>query len=238
MPEIYDEIIIGAGAAGLFAGVFAAAKTLVLEKGRRGGTKLAISGGGRANFSNRKLSPRFYLSRPDGNFPESVLRRFGFRKLTSLFSQWGLPWEERAEGKFFLKVPARSLVDVLLRKSRCEIIYERAVKNIIPGAPFVVVTNRGDFYGRKILIASGSPAAPQLGGDGRLWEILKRLGHTVRPPEPALVPLLWQDETRFAALAGISARAKVSWRHSLGILKESEGDILFTHKGLSGPAIL
>lgn len=238
MSEIYDEIIIGAGASGLFAGAFARGNFLILEKNRRAGEKLRVCGGGKANFSNRELSPFFYLSRPDPSFPKYCLERFGTLEILALLSQWKLPWEERVGGKYFLKTSAARLVDRLLILAGDKIRYERIVKNIIPGDPHIIETNRESYKCRRVIIASGSPARPELGGDSRLWNIISELGHKVVAPEPALAPLNYPDENKFSSLSGVGLAVKASWKNSLGRMTEIKGDALFTREGLSGPAIL
>ena len=238
MREIYDEIILGAGASGLFAGAFARGNFLILEKNARAGEKLRVCGGGKANFSNRDLSLHFYLSRPDAAFPKYCLERFGAPDILALFSQWQLPWEEREGGKYFLKTSATRLCDRLLRFVGEKILYGRVVRKIIPGDPHIIETDREIYKCRRLVIASGSPARPKLGGDDGVWKILRGLGHKVSDPEPALAPLYYPDENIFASLSGIGAKVKASWKDSLGRMTAIKGDALFTHKGLSGPAIL
>ena len=237
-----DVLILGAGASGLMCAREAAGrglKVVILERGSVPGRKLAISGGGKANFTNRQINTSHYRCAgvDDSDFCAPALRSFTSTHMIRLVRQWHLPFEERGHGQLFLTVPAQKIVKALLedcrqRGSRVE------CKNSVESLHafddmFEVKTTVGTWRARNVVLALGSPAWPQAGGSGQGYRLAQGLGHSVVPPRPALSPLLLPAAHPFTELAGISlpVRISVGQRHW-------QDDLLFTHEGLSGPAAL
>ncbi|MBD5647138.1 MAG: aminoacetone oxidase family FAD-binding enzyme [Desulfovibrio sp.] len=250
---IFDVIVLGAGASGLVCAAEAGRRglsVLLLERGPRPGRKLAVSGGGRANFSNRSVTPEDYLCGSGPDFlrpalealtPEAVLRRM---------RTWGLPVEERDHGRLFLTVPALRLVHALeedCAASGCRLVCgadARAVHREAGG--FAVECGGLTWRARALVLALGSPAFPRAGGTHAGWRMAASLGHRLAPVRPALVPLRLSGATPLGAalrgLAGISVPARLSLPNGVGgadgTRRSFEDDLLFTHTGLSGPLIL
>ena len=244
-------LVLGAGAAGLTCAAEAGRRglsVLLLERGPRPGRKLAVSGGGKANFSNRSVTPADYLCGPDAGFcrpalealpPEAVVRRMRAR---------GLPVEERDHGRLFLTVPALRLVAALEKEcaaASCRLACEAAVRAVrhAEGGFAVEVTDSAGaeriWHGRALVLARGSPAWPQIGASHAGWRVASSLGHTVAPARPALVPLRLPEDSGLRGLAGISLPCRVTLPDTVvGCAHTFEDDLLFTHTGLSGPLAL
>lgn len=248
--ERVDVLILGAGAAGLACACEAGRRGLrvvLLERGRSPGRKLSACGGGRANFTNRSVTPDDYLCRSDAAFcrqvlaslpPERVLRRIRGRRL---------PVEERDHGRLFLQAPAIRLVRALEDECAahgCRLARHaeaRAVRREDGG--FAVHDGERVWRARAVVLALGSPACPAVGGSAAGWRIAAALGHTLTPARPALAPLRLSDETPLGAalrgLAGISLPARLTLADAVdGKTRIWEDDLLFTHTGLSGPLVL
>ncbi len=247
-----DVIILGAGAAGLLCAREAAGRglrVLLLERAAVPGRKLAISGGGKANFTNRAVRPQDYYCHHSQDFCGLALASFRPEDMLALTRAWNLPVEERAHGQLFLTVPAQRLVRALVRdcrerggRRRCD----TAASGLSFGGERFQVEAGGTLWrGKALVLALGSPAWPQAGGSGMGYRLAQSLGHTVIPPRPALVPLrLAADDPAGAALldlAGISLPVRISLPET-ACENDSEcvweDDLLFTHGGLSGPAAL
>ncbi len=244
-----DLLVLGAGASGLMAALAAAGRGLsviVLEASRNAGRKLAACGGGRANFTNKQLDAGHYLCDGGPQFCMPALSSFGNKTMPELLARWKIPWEERAKGRCFLKAPARTLAIALQRDCEahgCRFVFGHKAEKIEKSVNgFVVWANGDDFEAASLLLALGSPAAPGLGSTADGFSLAKAFGHRINPPAPALVPLLWQQEEqkKFASLAGIGFSGSIAAHEDDKgeKLVEFADDILFTHKGLSGPAIL
>lgn len=242
-----DLLVLGAGASGLMAALTAARRGLsvtVLEASPTAGRKLAACGGGRANFGNRQLDAGHYLCDSSPNFCLPALAAFNNRIMPELLAKWQIPWEERAMGRCFLKVPAQKLVTALQgagKRHGCRFVFGHKAETIEKsGRDYLVRANGVDFRASSLILALGSPAAPALGSTAAGYSLAKSLGHHVNPPAPALVPLLWQEVElkKFGALAGTAFSGSVAVLENEDKIVEFADDILFTHKGLSGPAIL
>ena len=241
-PTNADVLILGAGAAGLMCAREAAASGLsvvLLERGPVPGRKLAVSGGGKANFTNRTVSPHDY--RCDGSkgsvFCGPALKAFTPEHMLRLVQAWNLPFEERSHGQLFLTVSAQRLVRALVddcRKSGCHIACNTAVTGVQPLPDgYSVQTESGTWRGKALVLALGSPAWPQAGGSGAGFRLAAELGHSVIPPRPALTPLKLGNDSPLLSLTGISLPVGIT----LG-QQHWQDDLLFTHDGLSGPAAL
>ncbi len=225
-------LIIGAGAAGLFASRYLP-NALLLEHNPKPAQKIKISGGGRCNVTNKEISPSHYHC-GDSDFVAKVLQNYDNTKLLHFLAKAGCHPVVRKKGQYFCPRSSSELINILLShrpkiELGCEVM---GAKRIEKG--FMVYTSKGEFLAKSLLIASGGLSYKKIGASGIGYEIAKSFGHTITPLRPALVGLTVQKEQFwFKQLAGISMRARVEVAG-----KVFEDDILFTHKGISGPAIL
>jgi len=237
-----DAVIIGAGAAGLMCAIEAGRRgrrVVVLEHGPRAGRKILISGGGRCNFTNLHTTAANFLSR-NVHFAKSALSRYTPRDFLDMVERHGIPYHEKTLGQLFCD---RSAADILrMLESECEsagvrVVAGCTVTRIAPG--FCVETSRGTsppqvWRAPVLVIASGGLSIPKMGATPFGYTVARQFGVEIVDCYPALVPLTFcgSDRERFEGLAGVStevtAAAGQSFRESL----------LFTHRGLSGPAIL
>ncbi len=240
MTATHDIIIIGAGAAGLMCAATASKrgrKVLLLEAADRPGKKILISGGGRCNFTNLHVRPECYLS-ANGHFARSALARYTPRDFIDLVDRHGIAWHEKTLGQLFCDGSARQIVDMLLDECATDSMELRcnvAISEVSHAdALFAVQTDGGAFHAPSLVIATGGPSIPKMGATGFAYDLARQFGLKVVEPRPALVPLvLGGEEALFRELTGISAEViastgKASFREAA----------LFTHRGLSGPAIL
>ncbi len=238
MEQTYDVIIIGAGAAGLFCAGTAVARgkrVLVLEHGAEAGRKILISGGGRCNFTNRDVSAANFLS-ANPHFCKSALAQFTPVDFLALVEQAGIAWHEKTLGQLFCDDSARQILDLLLaRAAGTDMRLNARVQNIVHDDCFLIETTRGMFAAPALVVATGGLSIPKLGATGFAYEVAKRFGLKIIPPRPALVPLTFsgEDLAWMQPLAGVSVAARVQ----AGKRGFAE-NLLFTHRGLSGPAVL
>ncbi|MCR4378173.1 MAG: NAD(P)/FAD-dependent oxidoreductase [Rhodospirillales bacterium] len=234
-----DVIIIGAGAAGLMCAAQAqkrGRRVLVLDHAAKVGEKIRISGGGRANFTNLYASPSDYLS-DNPHFCVSALKRFTQTDFIALVEKHAIAYHERDHGQLFCDGSAQQLIDMLLTEAEGITLQTATtvtgVSRDLQG--FQVQTDKGTFSAPALVIATGGPSIPKIGASGFGYAIAKQFDLIVIEPRPGLVPLTFDPETLFKlnGLAGVSLDATVS----LGKVRFTEA-LLFTHRGLSGPAIL
>ncbi len=240
----FDAIILGAGAAGLFCAAEATRRgrrVIVLDHAQRPGEKIRISGGGRCNFTNRELTrqnaPERFLSE-NPRFALSALSRFTPADMIARIEAAGIAWHEKHRGQLFFDGKAWQLVDLLLADLRAggEIRLGCAVETVRQGARgFEVVTSEGVLCAPRVVVATGGKSIPKLGASGLGYRLAESFGLRLTETRPGLVPLTFaeQDLVRTAPLAGIGLPARVSLDK-----RRLEEDLLFTHRGLSGPAIL
>jgi len=236
----FDAVIIGAGAAGLMCGGTAGQrgrKVLLLERSPNVGQKILISGGGRCNFTNLRIDPKNYLS-DNPHFCRSALSRFTPLDFIKLIEKHGIAYHEKAPGQLFCNDRAHRIVDLL--KAECKaggvtIKTGCTVKKIERKDAFIVQTDSATYTAAALVIATGGLSYPGAGATGFGYEIAAQFGLAVIACTPALVPLSYQpaDVTRYGNLSGISISASVATGRTT-----FTDSILFTHKGLSGPAIL
>ena len=235
----FDVIIIGAGAAGLMCSAVATKRgrrVLVLDHATRVGQKIRISGGGRANFTNRYASPANYLSK-NPHFCVSALNRYTQHDFIALVEKHGISYHERDHGQLFCDESAEQITDMLLDEA-CGAIVRPETKVISAhkgDIRFSVETNRETFKSQSLVIATGGPSIPKMGSSGFGYEIARQFGLKVVEPRPGLVPLTFGPETlnKLDGLAGVSLNATIT----LGKIRFTEA-LLFTHRGLSGPVVL
>jgi predicted Rossmann fold flavoprotein len=235
----YDVIILGAGAAGLMCAGIAGQRgrsVLVLEQARHPGEKIRISGGGRCNFTNLHTSSANFLS---GNprFCCSALNGYTQHDFIALVEKYGIAWHEKTRGQLFCDGSSRQVIDLLLEECRsAQLRLGVRVSTIAKREDgFVVTTDQGEFRCRSLVVATGGPSIPKMGASGFGYKIAEQFGLKIVPRRAALVPLTFDAAmlAQFKGLSGISVEAIVS----CGKTRFDEA-LLFTHRGLSGPAIL
>lgn len=232
----FDAIVLGAGGAGLMCAATAGQRgrrILVIDHADAPGKKILISGGGRCNFTNIHTAPDRYLS-ANPHFAKSALSRYRAQDFIDLVDAHGIAWHEKTLGQLFCDGSARQIVQMLLaecKKGGVEIALGRAAGEIDHADGLFRV---GDATAPTLVIATGGPSIPKLGATGFAYDLARRFGLKVVEPRPALVPLtLAGDEALFKSLSGVSA--EVIARSGKTAFREAA---LFTHRGLSGPAIL
>lgn len=240
MNLVYDAIVIGAGAAGLFAALTAGRRgrrILVIEHSRQPGAKILISGGGRANFTNRRVSAANFLS-ANAHFAKSALARFTPDDFLSLAKQHHIRYHEKTVGQLFCDTSARQILEMLLAEcssGQVEIRTGCKVESVGRETGFAVETSLGRLEARSLVVATGGLSIPKLGATDLGYRLARQFGLKVVDPYPALVPFVFgdADRKRWSDLAGIST----SVRANCGDAAFDE-KMLFTHKGVSGPAML
>lgn len=236
----YDAIVIGAGAAGLMCAATAGQRgrrVLVVDHNSEPGRKILISGGGRCNFTNLHTAPDRYLS-ANPHFAKSALSRYTARDFLDLVEAHGIAWHEKTLGQLFCDGSARQIVDLLLAecaKGAVELALGEPVRGVEHGdGHYRVTLGSRTVSAPALVLASGGPSIPKLGATGLAYELARQFGLSVVQPRPALVPLtLGADEALFRELSGVSAEVEVRW-HKVRFREAA----LFTHRGLSGPAML
>lgn len=234
MKNEFDVIIIGAGASGLMLGSMLNKNFIILEKNAKAGAKIAISGGGRCNFTNENISADNYLG--DKAFVDEVLSKFGKGDMLSLADKWNVPYTVQKNRQFFCTNSANELLYPLIKAAKDKnISLNTEVKSVShKNGLFEVDTSKGVFVGKNLVVASGGLSYATLGASGIGYEIANSFGHTLMPTSPALVGFTVQPkEAWFKELSGVSVPSRVQ----VGDKAFSE-NVLFAHKGVSGPAIL
>ena len=240
-PNSYDVIILGAGAAGLMCAAIAGQRgrsVLLLEQARRPGEKIRISGGGRCNFTNLHTSPANFLS-ANPRFCHSALSSFTQRDFMALVEAYGIAYHEKTRGQLFCDGSSQQIIDMLLEECRKADAQLRLGTRISAVAGnengYVVTSDQGEFRGKSLVVATGGPSIPKMGSSGFGYKIAEQFGLNIVPPRAALVPLTFDAAllAQFRDLSGVSVDAVVS----CGKIRFDEA-LLFTHRGLSGPAIL
>lgn len=239
-PDNFDVIILGAGAAGLMCALTAGQrgrKVLVIDHADKAGKKILISGGGRCNFTNIHTGPDRFIS-ANRHFVKSALSKYSPQNFLQMVEAHGIAWHEKTLGQLFCDGSAREILAMLLAecaRGGVEIALGRPVSKVDHTAGHYTVR----FDGRVVqapalVIATGGPSIPKMGASSFAFDLARQFGLKVVEPKPALVPFtLGTDETLFRALSGVATEViarvgKVEFREAA----------LFTHKGLSGPAIL
>ncbi len=237
-------IIIGAGAAGLCAAITTARagqKVTLLEQNSKIGKKILVSGNGKCNIDNRYIDVRrFHSQNPD--FIETVLEGYDFPMIEKFFTSIGLPLTEGKDGKMFpLSLQASSVVELLeyeAKRAGVEILCDCKVNGIEKNdTRFMITTSQGTKNCEQLLLASGSPAAPQLGGSDSGYAFATKMGHSLIPRHPSLVQLC-SEEGWVKNCAGVKVAGLAKLYANGEYITEKKGDLLFTNYGISGLAIL
>jgi predicted Rossmann fold flavoprotein len=250
--QSFDVVVVGAGAAGLFcAGVAGqlGAKVLLVDHAEKIAEKIRISGGGRCNFTNRDLDPRaphkHYLGE-NAHFCRSALSRYTPADFVALVRRHGIPFHEKHKGQLFGDRSSDDFIQMLLRECEaggvahwqpCAVHEVRAVDDA--AARYELDTDRGAVRTRHLVIATGGLSIPKIGATDFGYRIARQFGLRIVPPRPALVPLTFAADAwaPYAQLAGLSLPVAISTGEKKQRIEFHE-DLLFTHRGLSGPAVL
>ncbi len=231
-------LIIGAGAAGMMCAAHAGSDVLIVDHAKTAGEKIRISGGGRCNFTNLHCNPDAFLSE-NPHFAKSALARYTQWDFIDLVDTHGIAWHEKTLGQLFCDTSAKDIIAMmhdLMRKGGASLALKTGVEQIAATDNGYAVKLNGartdTVHVQNLVIATGGKSIPKMGATGFAYDIAQQFGLRVTDTRPALVPFTFTDK-RFAPISGVSAQARVST--GTGSFDEA---ILFTHRGLSGPAIL
>ncbi|TMM55627.1 NAD(P)/FAD-dependent oxidoreductase [Sulfitobacter sabulilitoris] len=235
----FDTVIIGAGAAGMMCAAHAGGRVLLVDHARAPGEKIRISGGGRCNFTNLHCDPRAFLSQ-NPHFAKSALARYTQWDFIDLVNRSGIAWHEKTLGQLFCDHSAKDIVAMLRRLMQdagVDLHLQTSVTQFakLPQGFALTLSRDGketDVTARNAVLATGGKSIPKMGATGYAYDIAAKFDIPVTDTRPALVPFTFA-EGRFAPLAGVAAPARVTANATS--FKEA---LLFTHRGLSGPAVL
>jgi len=238
--EPYDAIVIGAGAAGMMCAAVAGQRgkrVLLIDHAEKPGKKILISGGGRCNFTNLHTRSECFLS-ANPHFAKSALGRYQPEEFIALVERYDIAWHEKTLGQLFCDSSAKQIVALLLdecTKGQVDLRLEQSVGNITHSDKrFVLALGDCSVEAASLAIATGGPSIPKMGATGFGYEIAKQFDLSIVPPRPALVPLtLGAQDNDLKELRGISADVVARCGKA-----QFEEAILFTHRGVSGPAVL
>ncbi len=245
---VWDVVVIGGGAAGLFcAGLVGqqGKRVLVLDHAKKLGEKIRISGGGRCNFTNTQSTPEHFLS-SNPKFAKSALARYRPQHFIDLMKRYRVGFHEKHRGQLFCDDSSQAIIDLLLNECRLgavSIQHPVSVHQVVPtGSQWEIHTTQGPVRSQRVVIATGGLPVPAIGATGFALDLARHLHLNVIAPRPALVPLAFTSHgfDDLASLAGVSLpvmirAGRVKHRYGEGQFSE---DLLITHKGLSGPAVL
>jgi predicted Rossmann fold flavoprotein len=237
----FDVVVIGAGAAGMMCAAEAGKRSrsvLILDHAAKPGEKIRISGGGRCNFTNINAAPANYISQ-NPSFAISALRRYTQRDFIALVERYGIAYHEKTLGQLFCDGSSKQVIDLLLsemRHANVELRLSTAVEKIEKTPEgFLLRLSHGAVQCRSVVVATGGKSIPKMGATGFGYDLAQQFGLKIVETRPALVPLTLEPAMleQLTPLAGVSVDAVVGCRKTTF----SEA-MLFTHRGLSGPAIL
>jgi predicted Rossmann fold flavoprotein len=236
----FDALILGAGAAGLFCAVEAGKRgrrVAVLERADRIGKKILISGGGRCNFTNVHCRPENFLSANE-HFAKSALARYTPLDFIALVEKHRIPYHEKTLGQLFCDRSAQDITNMLeaeCRGAAVQTFLNVKIEEVQRTTEFVVRTGSADFRAPVLVVATGGLSIPKIGATAQGYDLARQFGMKIIKTRPALVPLILpkKEQNQYSDLAGVSAPVVVSADH-----QSFREQMLFTHRGLSGPAIL
>jgi predicted Rossmann fold flavoprotein len=238
--EHCDALVLGAGAAGLMAAITAGQRgrrVLVLDHADRIGKKILISGGGRCNFTNLNCSADRFLS-ANPHFARSALARYTPGDFLALVERHGIAFHEKTLGQLFCDRSARDIVSML--EAECHaagvrILLKQSITEIRHSDGFVVHTPTTNYRAHALIVATGGLSIPKMGATDLAYRIAAKFSLAIEPCRPALVPFTWnpEDSARYADLTGLSTEVVAAQGNT-----HFREQLLFTHRGLSGPAIL
>lgn len=240
MIHKFDALILGAGAAGLLCAIEAGKRgrrVAVLERADRSGKKILISGGGRCNFTNLHCQPENFISANE-HFAKSALARYTPADFIAVVEKHCIPYHEKTLGQLFCDRSAQDITNMLEAECRAagvQIFLNCKVQEVQRTTQFVVRTEAAEFQSPALVVATGGLSIPKIGATAFGYELARQFGLNVIATKPGLVPFLLggKDYKLYSALAGVSAEVIASANHHA--FREK---MLFTHRGLSGPAIL
>ncbi|MFC6638586.1 aminoacetone oxidase family FAD-binding enzyme [Sulfitobacter sp. JBTF-M27] len=235
----FDTVIIGAGAAGMMCAAHVGGRVLIVDHAKAPGEKIRISGGGRCNFTNMYCAPDSFLSQ-NPHFAKSALARYTQWDFIELVDRHGIPWHEKTLGQLFCDHSAKDIIEMLrglMQAAGVELRLQSSVSNIEQHDDHFSLTlqtpdRQAQIKARHLVIATGGKSIPKMGATGFAYDIARQFGLPVTDTRPALVPFTFA-ERRFAEISGVSTPARVT----AGGTSFDEA-LLFTHRGLSGPAVL
>jgi len=263
-PNTFDAVILGGGAAGLFcAGVSASRglKVLVIDHSEKIAEKIRISGGGRCNFTNKNMDPRTphkYFLGENPQFCRSALSKYTPDDFLELLNRYNVPFHEKHKGQLFCDRSAQDIIDVLISEATvnkmgsteirnpCKVIRVEHIEHIEPShtnsnpkAFYSITTDQSQVWCRSLVVATGGLSIPQIGASDFGYSIAKQFNLSVVPTRPALVPLTFAGDTwaPYAHLSGLSLPVIIGTGQKKSRTEFAE-DLLFTHRGLSGPGVL
>ncbi len=236
----FDVIVVGAGAAGLMCAMEAGRRgrrVAVLEHNARAGNKILISGGGRCNFTNIHATAANYLSK-NPHFCKSALARYRPEQFIALVEKHRIAYHEKKLGQLFCDNSSKEILDMLLKEcaeAGVAMLLNHKVQEVAKNGSFLLTTNQGVFESASLVVATGGLSFPKLGATDFGFRLARQFGMAVIEPRPGLVPLTWHktDLETFAELSGVSLEVEAVCDEAS--FTES---LLFTHRGLSGPATL
>jgi predicted Rossmann fold flavoprotein len=238
--KTFDALILGAGAAGLMCAIEAGKRgrrVAVLEHADRIGKKILISGGGRCNFTNIYCTPENFLSN-DPHFAKSALARYTPDDFLELMQAHGIAYHEKTVGQLFCNDSAAHITNMLeteCRAASVQIVLNAKIRKVSRVDEFIVETDGKEFRAAAVVVATGGLSIPKMGATAFGYDLARQFGVKIVAPRPALVPLVFHgsDRKRYSELAGVSTEVVASMEQ-----QEFCEKMLFTHRGLSGPAIL
>ena len=240
LPQTFDVLILGAGAAGLMCAIEAGKRgrrVAVLEGCERAGKKILISGGGRCNFTNIHCTPESFIS-ANPHFAKSALARYAPSDFIALLEKHRIRYHEKTLGQLFCDRSSQDILTMLeteCRAAGARIFLNSSIAEISKSDEFVVRASEIAFRAPCLVVATGGLSIPKMGATSFGYDIARQFGLAICEPRPALVPLVLapEDQGRYCDLAGISAEVVVSFDE-----QSFREKMLVTHRGLSGPAIL
>lgn len=240
--EKFDVIVIGAGAAGMFCAAQAGQRgrrVLLLDNGKKAGRKILMSGGGRCNFTNLYTEPAAYLSH-NPHFCKSALARYTQWDFIDLVSRYGIAWHEKTLGQLFCDDSAQQIVDMLLKECEAGAVKLRLRSEVLSterdNGGYRLQLNGAEVWAEKLVIASGGLSMPGLGASPFGYKVAEQFGLRVYPTRAGLVPFTLHKPLleQLSTLSGVALPATIEAQDGT-LFKEA---MLFTHRGLSGPAVL
>jgi predicted Rossmann fold flavoprotein len=236
----FDAIVLGGGAAGLLCAIEAGKRgrrVVLLERAEKIGKKILISGGGRCNFTNLHTQPKHFLSE-NPHFAKSALARYTPADFIALVEKHGISYHEKTLGQLFCDNSATQIVTMLeseCRYANVKIVVDANIREVRRDTAFAVRTDATEYRAPTLVVATGGISIPKMGATGFGYDLARQFGLNIVPTRPALVPLVFHpaDRKLYSDLAGVSTEVIASAGNSA--FREK---MLFTHRGLSGPAIL